>query len=123
MSIENVFNWNSSVCNENTLTVENSIFELRVSNGDYLWITNKNSGEKGVLRKELIVNAAYDSPGLFKKGGFCLIWKPEVCEEIGNVVEQTRGVVIEPDKKDALTHYKLATLTQILHLNKVKIVK
>ena len=122
MSIENVFNWNSSVCNENTLTIENSELELSVTNGDYLWITNKKSGEKGILRKELIINAAYDSPGLFKKGGFCLIWKPEVCEEIGNVVEQQRGFVVEPNKKDALTHYKLATLTQILHLNKVKIV-
>ena len=121
MSIENesVFTWNSSTYSESTITIENSELELSISNGDYLWITNKKNGKKGILRKELIINAAYQSPGLLRKGGFCLIWKPEVCDELGDVVEQQRGFTIEPNKKDGLTHYGLASLTQILHLNKV----
>ena len=99
MENKNIFSWDFSVYSTNSITVENNEFELSIFNGGNLEITNKENGHKGVLRKELISNVAFNRPKLFIKGGFCLIWKPEVCEEISDVISQLRGLQLSPKKK------------------------
>ena len=122
MENKNIFSWDSSVCSTNSVAVENNEFELCIFNDGNLEITNKKNGQKAILRKELISNCSFNRPKLLTKGGFCLIWKPEVCEEIGNVVNQSRGFAVEPNKKDKDAFDKLEIFTLILRNNGVLVV-
>lgn len=123
MNTENkdLFIWDDLVCADNTVVVKSDIFELNVSNGGYLYLLNRQNGERGILRKELINNGAFSRPKLFAKGGFTVIWKTEVCDELANVVGTTRGFSIEPDKKDKEAFDKLEGLARILYHNKIRI--
>ena len=123
MSIEkkDVFVWDKMVCPYDSIIVGDDTFELSISNGGHLYLLNKNNGEKGILRKELINNGAFNRPRLLGKGGFCLILKPEACEEIGNVIGQLRGLSIEPNKKDKEAFDKLEGLARILYRKGVRI--
>ena len=121
MERNDIFVWDDLVCECNPIIVGDDEFELIVSNGGCLYLQNMKNGEKGVLRKELINNVAFNRPRLLGKGGFCLIWKPEACEEIGTVVGQLRGLSIEPNKKDKEAFDKLEGLARILYRNGVRV--
>lgn len=121
MENKDVFIWEEFVCSDNAVAVENDTFELSVSNGDYLYLKNKTSREKVVLRKEHITVVAFSRPRFFLKGGFTIIWNQEACDELSGVAGNIRGISIEPEKKDKKAFDELEAMTNILEHNGIRL--
>ena len=117
---KDIFVWDKSVCQYDSIKVENEAYEISISNGGYLYLLNKKNEERCILRKEFVSLGAFYRPNILFSGGFGVIWSREALEEIGDVVGQAMGTTIELKRKDKEAFEKLEGLTRVLHYNGVK---